>query len=292
MKIEYKKCTLRNAQLAVVEQANKILAEYEAQGYVLTLRQLYYQFVARDLAPNTLQSYKRIGVICSEARLSGRIDWLMLEDRTRGIEKLADWDSPVDIIHACAAQYRRDLWELQPYYVEVWVEKEALSDVVEKACYGFRVPHLSCRGYVSQSEMWRASQRLINKSGSHNILILHLGDHDPSGIDMSRDIQERLEIFLQGIPFEFQRYALNMDQVRKYKPPPNFAKTTDARFVDYRSKFGTDSWELDALEPKVITRLIQSRIRGVVDEDAWAASKAIEDEDKKVLLKAAKGLGR
>lgn len=291
MKIAYKKCILRAAQLKVVEQANEILTEYEAQGYVLTLRQLYYQFVARDLVPNNLQSYKRIGGIANEARLGGLIDWEMLEDRTRGLEKLAAWDSPADIIDACAQQYRRALWNDQPYYVEVWVEKEALADVVEKACNVYRVPHLSCRGYVSQSEMWRASQRLIDEANSHdNLLILHLGDHDPSGIDMSRDIQDRLEMFLQGQSLEFKRIALNMDQVRKYKPPPNFAKTTDARFADYQSKFGTDSWELDALEPKVITELIQDHINDVLDTDAWEASKAREAREKKVLTKVAKDL--
>jgi hypothetical protein len=274
-----------------VEQANQILDEYKAQGYVLTLRQLYYQFVARDLVPNTLQSYKRIGGICNEARLGGLIDWEVLEDRTRGLEKLAAWDSPADIIDACAQQYRRALWNDQPYYVEVWVEKEALADVVEKACNAYRVPHLSCRGYVSQSEMWRASQRLIDEGGAHdNLLILHLGDHDPSGIDMSRDIQDRLEMFMQGTSLEFKRIALNMDQVRKYKPPPNFAKTTDARFADYQEKFGTDSWELDALEPKVITALIQDHISDVIDEDAWRESKDREDKEKIKLLKIAKDL--
>lgn len=289
MKIAYKKCILRAAQLKVVEQANEILAEYEAQGYILTLRQLYYQFVARDLVPNTLQSYKRIGGIANEARLGGLIDWEMLEDRTRGLEKISAWNSPADIIDACAQQYRRNPWEDQPYYVEVWVEKEALADVVEKACADYRVPHLSCRGYVSQSEMWRASQRLQDNN-NQELLILHLGDHDPSGIDMSRDIEDRLNMFLQGTSFQLKRIALNMDQIRKYKPPPNFAKTTDARFADYQSKYGTDSWELDALEPKVIANLIQDEIQEIIDEKAWAASMARENREKKVIEKIATGL--
>jgi hypothetical protein len=268
---------------------NEILAEYKAQGYVLTLRQLYYQFVARDLVPNTLQSYKRIGGIANEARLGGLIDWNMLEDRTRGLERLAAWSSPADIIDACAQQYRRNPWDDQPYYVEVWVEKEALSDVVEQACATYRVPHLSCRGYVSQSEMWRASQRLQDENNKE-ILIIHLGDHDPSGIDMSRDIEDRLTMFLQGTSFQLKRIALNMDQIRKYKPPPNFAKTTDARFADYQSKFGKDSWELDALEPKVIANLIQNEIQEIIDEDAWESSMARENKEKKVIEKIAANL--
>ena len=285
MKIAYKKCILRAAQLAVVEQANEILEEYQRQGYILTLRQLYYQFVARDILPNTLQSYKRLGGIINEGRLGGLVDWKLLEDRTRGLEKLAAWDSPANIIDACATQYRRALWDNQPYYVEVWVEKEALAGIVEQACEEYRVPHLSCRGYTSQSEMWRAGQRLIEQTDTdHRILILHLGDHDPSGIDMSRDIQDRLEMFV-GVAPEFKRIALNTNQVRKYKPPPNPAKTTDARYASYREEYGTESWELDALEPKVITKLIRSEIESVLDYDSWKESLKRETKEKKVLEK-------
>ena len=290
MKIAYKKCILRAAQLQVVALANEILEEYEKQGYVLTLRQLYYQFVARDLLPNTLQSYKRLGGIINEGRLGGLVDWKLLEDRTRGLEKLAAWDSPADIVYSCVQQYRRNLWDNQPYYVEVWVEKEALAGVVEQACNEYQVPHLSCRGYTSQSEMWCAGRRLIEQTDTdHKILILHLGDHDPSGIDMSRDIQDRLEMFV-GNPPEFKRIALNMNQVRKYKPPPNPAKTTDARFVSYRREFGVESWELDALEPKVITKLIQSEIESIIDYDIWEEDLAHEAKEKKVLEKIVKDL--
>lgn len=290
MKIAYKKCILRAAQLAVVEQANEILEEYQGQGYILTLRQLYYQFVARAILPNTLQSYKRLGGIINEGRLGGLVDWKLLEDRTRGLERLATWDSPADIIDACAAQYRRALWDGQPYYVEVWVEKEALAGIVEQACNEYRVPHLSCRGYTSQSEMWRAGRRLIEQTDTdHKILILHLGDHDPSGIDMSRDIQDRLEMFVGEAP-EFKRIALNMNQVRKYKPPPNPAKTTDARYASYQEEYGTESWELDALEPKVITKLIQSEIESIIDYDTWEESLKREAKDKRVLEKIVKDL--
>ena len=114
--------------LATIDLANRIIDEYRAQGYTLTLRQLYYQFVARDLIPNRVQEYKRLGSVVNDARLAGLIDWEAIEDRTRNLRSLAHWTSPDSIVEACASQYRIDKWARQPVRVEVWIEKEALAD--------------------------------------------------------------------------------------------------------------------------------------------------------------------
>ena len=118
------------------------------------------------------------------------------------------------------------------------------------------------------------------------IVILHLGDHDPSGIDMSRDIRDRLKIF--GVKVEFERLALNMDQVTEYNPPPNPAKVTDSRFKGYQDLYGDESWELDALDPAVLVSLIQDNIADYRDEAAWAETLVREEEAKARLRKAAK----
>jgi hypothetical protein len=273
---------LSERTLKVVEQANEIIATYQGQGYNLTLRQLYYQFVARDLMKNTIQNYKRLGSIVNDGRLGGLIDWDAIEDRTRGISGLSHWDSPADIMRSAAYGYRRDKWETQPVRVEVWVEKEALAGVFERVCQSMDVPLLSCRGYTSQSEMWRASKRLRRyaDAGQHPV-ILHFGDHDPSGIDMSRDIQDRMKVF--GADVTFERLALNMDQIEQYRPPPNPAKTTDSRFAAYMRTFGKESWELDALEPSVLSALAQTEIEAVRDADKWAKAVKTEGEEKALL---------
>lgn len=177
----------------IIEVAKKICAEYVAQGYTLTLRQLYYQFVARDLIPNTQKDYHRLASIVSDARLAGRLDWDAIEDRTRNLEQLSTWDSPKDILNATAQQFRYDWWDSQPVRVEVWVEKEALVGVIERVAFRYRVPYFACRGYSSQSETWRAGRRFLdhNERGQP-VKVLHLGDHDPSGIDMTRDNDERI----------------------------------------------------------------------------------------------------
>lgn len=269
--IAYVSKVFRASSLAVIEKANEILAEYGRQGYVLTLRQLYYQFVARGLIPNTQRSYKRLGSIINDARLAGLVDWDHLVDRTRNLQENSHWDSPEDIVGACARQFRVDMWEGQEYRPEVWIEKDALIGVIEAVCVELDVPYFSCRGYVSQSEVWGAGQRLADVlSGGQTPVVFHLGDHDPSGIDMTRDNNARLNMFIEEALDPIRRLALSLDQVREYNLPPNPAKQTDARFIKYVEELGIDnSWELDALEPKVINDLIRKAILELRDPGPW-----------------------
>jgi len=276
----------KKASLDLIEQANTIINEYQAQGYDLTLRQLYYQFVARDLLPNTTQSYSRLGSLISDARLAGLVSWSAIEDRTRGLHKLPSWDSPADIVEACHNQYREDLWRDQPQLVEVWVEKEALAGVFQRVCDELRVPLFSCRGYVSQSAMWRAAQRHISKDKTTKVL--HFGDHDPSGIDMTRDIKDRLQMF--GAPVKVVRVALNMDQIEEYEPPPNPAKTTDARYDAYQAEHGDESWELDALEPAVLAQLVTDNVLLIRDQELWDGALLIEQTHRERLEEVANEL--
>jgi hypothetical protein len=279
-RIEYAAKRFSLASQKVIDQANDIIRDYDAQGYTLTLRQLYYQFVARDLSANTMKDYKRIGSIINDGRLAGLIDWEAIEDRTRNLESPSTWDSPADIVRTCAKQFKYDWWLKQPVRIEIWVEKEALVGVIERVANRYRVPYFACRGNVSQSELWRAGVRMKSYYEDHDqrVIVLHLGDHDPSGIDMTRDNIARLELFGEGAEIEVKRLALNFDQVKRYRPPPNPAKMTDSRAAGYVAKFGNQSWELDALSPKVIDELIQEAITNEIDGDAWDTSKKAEDK--------------
>lgn len=310
MKLKYAKKRFGASALAIISAANEIIEEYAAQGFDLTLRQLYYVYVSRGLIANRQSEYKRLGSIVNDARLAGLIDWSSIVDRTRGLEALATWEKPADIVSAAAKQFRHDLWADQPTYVEAWIEKDALSGVLQSICEPLRVPYLSCRGYTSQSEMWSASQRLLKKlKDGKRVVVLHLGDHDPSGLDMTRDITDRLRTFLAvdllryllrsrsdsdkecvekahttvTRNFEVTRLALNMDQVEEYKPPPNPAKTTDARFRRYEEEYGDESWELDALEPAVLRDLVTSAVEAQRDAKLWRAAEAREAADQKTL---------
>ena len=149
MKHCYKDFNFRQKTLGIIEQANEIIIEYAAEGYDLTLRQLYYQFVARDIIPNKQSEYKKLGSVVNDARLAGLIDWNSIVDRTRKHEKNGHWDSPAQIIAESAECYGIDTRADQDIYIEVWVEKDALVGVIERACEPLDVGYLSCRGYVS-----------------------------------------------------------------------------------------------------------------------------------------------
>lgn len=282
-RIAYIDKTFSPGSLEIIDRANTICAAYAAQGYDLTLRQLYYQFVSRGWIANRQTEYKRLGSIVNDARLAGAIDWDYIVDRTRNLRDLAHWRSPEDIMHAVASQYRQERWKDQPYRLEVWIEKDALVGVIAQACERNDVPYFSCRGYTSQSELWGAARRLrgYEKNGQDTVVI-HLGDHDPSGIDMTRDIGDRLRLF--GSRAQVKRIALNMNQVEQYSPPPNPAKLTDSRAEGYIEEFGDESWELDALDPATLDALVEAEIRSWRDEQAWEASTSRQEYQRGLLV--------
>ena len=265
MRILYTPTQLRNETLEVIKHANAIIQEYQEAGYRITLRQLYYQFVSRNLVENNMKSYQRINTAIAKGRMGGMIDWDAIEDRTRNLISLPHWHSPKGIIDACAEQYHIDLWQDQAHRVEVWIEKDALVGVIERTCQHWDCAYMSCRGYTSLSEMHKAATRIseANKQG-YDYVILYAGDHDPSGSDMSRDIQDRLNGF--GADFEFERIALNMEQVEIHQLPPNRVKESDSRSQEYSRRFGAGCWELDALPPSELNRIIESAIFDYVDD--------------------------
>lgn len=280
-KIKYKEVAFRQKSLDLIELINSVIDEYSAQGYELTLRQAYYQLVARGYIENNERSYKNIGSLINDGRLAGLIDWNSITDRTRNLRNRAHWDQPQDVIYSAKYSYLLDKWEGQPNYVEVWVEKDALIDIVGQACRPLDTPHFSCRGYTSQSEMWSAAQRFIRQKNREARYIIHLGDHDPSGIDMTRDIQERLEMF--GADVYVKRVALTMNQVTTYNPPPNPAKITDSRWGKYIDQYGEESWELDALEPQMLTKLITNEVTALRDDAIYQAICDREEAEKREL---------
>lgn len=281
-KINYEEKRFTAQTLATITAAENIIAEYQAQGFSLTLRQLYYQFVARGLIANTERDYKRIGNIVSDARRAGLIDWNSIEDRTRFIRSLSNWDKPQDILETAKNSYHRDLWATQDTRIEVWIEKDALVGVIETVCRENDVPFFSCRGYVSDSEMWRGARRMRRFTrDNQKVIVVHLGDHDPSGIDMTRDIEDRLNLFSGYAEITVRRIALTMEQIEEQQPPPNPAKITDSRYTGYASEYSDESWELDALEPRFISDLIRDEIEKERDqEDLWEAAVAEQEEER------------
>jgi hypothetical protein len=286
-KIEYIKQRFNSKAVRMIGICNEIIETYMAEGYQLTLRQLYYRLVSKNIIANKKTEYKQLVALVNNARLAGRIDWDAIIDRTRNLASVPHWGSPTEVVEACAKQFRLDRWANQPFRPEVWIEKDALVGTIEGVCDELHIPYFSCRGYTSQSEMWSGAQRMLSHlSNGQRPFIIHLGDHDPSGKDMSRDICHRMELFI-GEEVKFKRIALNMTQIKKYEPPPNPVKLSDSRCQGYISEFGHDSWELDALEPRVIRNLIANQVASIVEDNAWSKDTKLENKYRAELGKVA-----
>lgn len=267
------------ASMSTILVVNQILDEYRQQGFRLSLRQLYYQLVARDFIPNTQRSYKNLGNLVSNARQAGLVDWQMIEDRNRETNIPAHWNTPAEIVEAAARQFRIDKWIDQPYHIEVMVEKDALSGVLEPVCRELDIGITANKGYSSSSTMYEIGKRLDERYGDGKaICVIYLGDHDPSGIDMTRDVDDRLKMYsrIDNGVLEVVRLALNWDQIELWSPPENPAKETDARYASYASQYGESSWELDAVEPVQLARLVRDAVAARRDTELWQA--AVERE--------------
>lgn len=282
----------RAATLATIEQVNKVLRQYRALGYDLTVRQVYYQLVAKGLIPNNLRSYKRLANAVSDGRKAGLIDWDMIVDRTREVIIPAHWADPAEIVESAVRSFRIDKWEGQPNHVELMVEKQALAGILEPICLDLDIPFTANKGYSSDSAMYLAGKRIERKYvwENKNIFILYLGDHDPSGMDMDRDILGRLELFGK-MGLDVERLALLMEQIERMDVPENPAKTSDSRYEGYVALFGDSSWELDAVEPAELERLVREAVEKLRDEDLWQEAKAKEDEMRQELQDFADNYG-
>ncbi len=280
----------------------EIVNNYKEQGYTLSNRQLYYQLVSRGLliddegeVANADPVYKKICNIINDLKYNGIIDWDMFEDRSRPTHKHYTEESVKGSIDRTIYNYNLDKLQDQDVYIEVWIEKDALTGVFKPICDEYDIRLVTNKGYTSSSFIYQAFNRFNDEIyNEKKVYILYFGDHDPSGIDMIRDIKDRSEEFLMKSDdldiidmfncFEVKQIGLNHKQVLKYNPPENPAKKTDPRYKEYKKRFGFDtSWEVDALEPSVLVELTRSAIKSLIDEKRYLAWFDKIKKDKKKL---------
>ena len=272
---QFRTINFREESLSRIEEINTILGEYDGQR--LTARQVYYRLVAGGKIPNTPTSYKNLTSLLADARYAGLVDWDLIEDRGREPDSPGEWDSIDELVDMAVRSFRLPRWRDQPHYVELWVEKQALAGVLSPIARRHHITLMVNKGYSSASAMKAAADRMTEEcsSGDRTPILLYLGDHDPSGNDMVRDIRDRLEEF--GVDeLEVRKLALTRAQIDKFQPPPNPAKVTDSRAAAYIEEHGEFSWELDALPPRELNRLVDLAIRGIVDADLMEATLARE----------------
>ena len=265
----------------------EITEAYRQQRITLTGRQLYYQLVAQGIIPNAMEIYKRVSKFSTDARYGGFVDWEAIEDRGRVPERHGQWDNVEELIESAVRAYRLPRWDDQDEYVELYCEKQALESVFKPIADRWHIYFGYNKGYSSASTMYDLAKRVKEQlENDKKVTILYFGDHDPSGLDMVRDMRDRITEFLtegkdeDSYPldpwkvedtFEVQQVALNIEQVRQYNPPPNPAKFSDPRAKDYIEKYGQVSWELDALNPTILRDLTEQAILEHLDLDKYQA---------------------
>lgn len=310
-----KKLWVKNQEV-LLNEILSILKTYSNQGIILTSRQLYYQLVSRNIIPNAEETYKRICSFLTDGRYAGLIDWSAVEDRGRVPTKPSEWENVKSLIESAVHSYRLPRWSNQDRYVELFCEKQAMESVLKPVAQKFHIYFGVNKGYSSASTMYDLAQRVKEQiENGKKAIVLYLGDHDASGLDMVRDIRERITEFLlngdspvlskeldpyNDAPtgcycdhdgtvmdiedkFEVIPLALNMTQIKQYNPPPNPAKMTDPRAKWYIQKYGNKSWELDALEPKVLMQIAEDGIEEHMDLDKYNAWIQREKDEKQAL---------
>lgn len=288
---KFRDINFKAASKARIAQLLEILKEYPHQR--VTARQVYYRFVAAGLLDNNQRNYKNMTGLITDARYAGLVDWDIIEDRGRTPDTPPEWPSLNERLEGALNSFRLPRWEGQENYVEVWVEKQALAGVLEPITWEFHVTLMVNKGYSSASAMKESADRmraqvLYSKEKGGIVRtpwVLYLGDHDPSGEDMVRDIRDRLLEF--GVPrLEVRKIALTWDQIQEFNPPPNPAKLTDSRAKGYIERYGEESWELDALPPNELNRLVEEAILQLLDRDKMDQIIAREVSQKEKLKKA------
>lgn len=294
-KRKFRNTKLNPKSMAWLTNVNEIIEDYQSQGYKLTLRQLYYQLVSKNVIENKDTQYKKLSRVLTEGRMAGLVDWDAIEDRLRRPQNVYSVSGIADALSDTYNQYRLRRQKGQPVHIEVWVEKDAISSVLKRVTQKYGINILVNRGYGSVTAIKDAYDRfsypLEYKDEVNEVVILYLGDHDPSGLDMIRDVNGRVSEMLRqdGLAggFKIVPIALTMEQIKKYSPPPNPAKITDTRSPQYIAEYGAVSWEVDALPPEVLNKTLETTILEYLDVkkyDAIVAEEAIQKKEIKTFI--------
>lgn len=269
---------LTSKRKKLIKNIDNIINSYRDAGMKITVRQVYYQCVSKNLIPNNANQYNKIVDLVADGRLHGLIDWAAIEDRTRYTRENAHWDSPEEIIQNALEAYKIDTRKTQPVYLEAWIEKDSLVSILEDTCRRLDVPCFSCRGNPSITALHEASYRFIEHQNQHCI-ILYAGDHDPSGLNIPAVIQERFYDF--GVDVDLRRIGITLAQIKELELPPFPAKITDGNYKKYVMTTGLkDSWELDALPPETLSELFRKNILELTDLDLWRKELDRQKQDK------------
>ncbi len=255
------------------------LVDILQRHHPMTVRQAYYQLVSRQVIENTRAQYQAVSNLLVQMRQEGYVSWGWIEDRIRQPRIVSMWDDLPDFGLTVRQAYRRNTWATQKAYIEVWLEKDALSGIFQDVLNPYGVTLNVGRGYDGWSSIYNAAMRYQECQGK--IIILYFGDFDPSGEDMFRSLQERLAFFKTSQ--EMLKCAIIRQDIIDYNLPPDFTKASDSRQAAFIERWGDMAVELDALPVDVLQERIQREVETRLDMEAIKQVRDQEEEERERL---------
>lgn len=254
-----------------------------------TCRAVFYQMVSRFDLPKTEAEYKGTVIrLLRELRLDGSISWDAITDGTRFMSVPTTYANMDEALWQTTKGYRRDRWDSQPFYVEVWLEKDALSGLLYQETAVRQVPLMVTRGYSSLTFLHESAESIANKLlGGKEAVILNVGDHDPSGLDAWRNAQQMLTRFVSEVAgtevarrrLYFERIAVTPQQIEAMDLVTRPTKASDTRAAGFSGR----SVEVDAIPSGNLRRLVRDELDRWVDDDLWDASATVESRERSEL---------
>ena len=255
------------------------VAEVAAEYDRMSVRQLYYQLVARGVIDKTEPAYKRVCDVSAQMRLDGSLDYRAIVDGHRSRRVVFAHDGLRSALEDAHLLYRRNYWLAQPTHVEVWCEKDALTGVIQPVCEAYGVTYVACRGFPSITLRYESAFALAQTGKPARIF--YFGDHDPSGQQISTNLEPELR--QHGADVTVERMALHPWQVDRYRLPTRPAKRSDSRHAAFVAQFGDATVELDALPPSVLVDLVETAILSMIEHEEWARAREIEELERETL---------
>ena len=276
----------RSTKRRTLAQMDELLAAIrsilDGEEFAITVRHLFYRLVGLSVIPKTESAYRALVHHLSKWRRDGEIPWDVFADSTRWHIRNPTFDGIADALQRTRETYRRDLWETQPHYVELWLEKDAIASIVADTAGEFGVPMFVCRGFASLSSLHGAAETFRDaKSNGKRVTIFHLGDYDPSG-HAAADAIERTLIEDFGCELDFERLAILRSQIDRLDLPTRPTKETDSRA---RNWTGEECVELDSMPTAEMRRIVEGAITDLIDKRAWRVLQKVEAAERESLAK-------
>ena len=273
---------MQKASLETIEQVRQILQSYD---FALTLRQIFYQLVVKQIIPNNMSQYKRLSRLCVNGRNEGMLSEDSFTDRLRVMDKPSSWLDLSDFMVSVKSSYRKDIWQNQHDYAEIWTEKDALRSVISEITHQYDVPLMVVRGQVSRTAIYESYVRFKEKIDEEkDCYLYYAGDFDSSGIPIYESLVERLKEYGEaGESINFEWIALTPSQIDEYNLPSDLTNKKDSNSKKFVLKYGDNATELDSLPPDVLKSVVKDCIERHIDQSILGLVQKIEVEEQRSL---------